>query len=334
MNQPPDDPFHNSTTENDRFPPQWQGQMQNYPQQPSAPNNPQGYRPPQGPMNQPGVPPQVYPQQGPYPNSAGQPGQWQGNFPPPQGPGNVQGPPPLRPNGPQNQPPQGFPAPGTFPPQGQAPVMMPPGWSPPPTQPTPPLNKPRRRGGLIVISIIVILVLLLGGGGLYLVFQSKNAATGSKSTPTTNTSTTQGVTPGSTPGSNNAIHIVGQPVQAGTTWVVTVTKVQTNSASAIPPQAGSTYLEISLTLKNVSKTTQLISSVVEFTLADAKGTKYIQAVADTNVHQHADGNVAAGQTLNAQISYSIPQSAHAFLLTFNYGLPSGNAQAVAWTLNV
>jgi flagellar basal body-associated protein FliL len=206
--------------------------------------------------------------------------------------------------------------------------------------------KKSKKGLITVISVIVVVVLLLAGVGAVLALRSKGstAHTASTSTPTThNTPTTSGVTPaatqpagGTTPstGSNGSSGSVGQPVQAGSNWVVTITHVKATTSSAFPPKAGNTYLEISLTLKNVSATKQIVSSLLQFNLTGSGGSKYTEALTDTNIHQPPDGDIKAGQTLNAQMAFEVPQAQHSFVLTFEYGLTDGSGAATTWPITV
>ena len=338
MSQPPNDPFYNAPTQNAGF--SQLGSGPNY--SPQA-----GYPPPQGPMSQPGFPPPAggYPQQGAaptYPPAQGpmsQPGfsqqgsaptypsqqpSWPGSFPPPQGPASYPGLPGQ----------QGFPPPAGGYPQGQS---APPSW---PNLTQPPEGPKKSKKGLIaIISIVVVLVLVLGGIGAAFALRSRGSTANSTTPTTQNTPATNGVTPAATtPSANNTTPSTGtsgqlnQPIQAGN-WVVTVTHVTATTASALPPKPGDAYLEITLTLKNTAATTQLVSSLLQFSLTDANGGKYDEALTDTNIHRTPDGNVNAGQTLNAQIAYEVPQTQHNFVLSFEYNLINGSNATVTWQLS-
>jgi flagellar basal body-associated protein FliL len=204
----------------------------------------------------------------------------------------------------------------------------------------------KKPGKGIIISVVtasVLLVIVVAVVGALLFTHSKNnpgasatATAIAQSTPATN-----GVTPlptlpgGITPIIGN-IGSVGQPVQAGANWMVTVTHTHETTSSLHPPDPGNTYLEISISLKNVSATPQPVSSVAQFTLLDKNGQIYdeLKAVGDTNIHQSVDGYVAAGQTLNGQIAYQVPLPQHNFTLIFKYDFPDGGSSAVSWPLNV
>lgn len=184
-----------------------------------------------------------------------------------------------------------------------------------------------------MIAVIILAVLIAGGtGGLFLLRSHENSANVTP-TPATGTATSNNTaTPKPTPTSATT-NVVGTPVQAGPDWLVTVTSVKTTSASLIAPNAGNTYLEISLSMKNVSTKTQTLVGIIQFTLVDASGKTHNEAPTDTNVHQLPYGNVNAGQTLNAQIAYEVPTSQHTFKLSFAYGLSGGNNNSVSWNLS-
>jgi hypothetical protein len=341
MSQPPDDPYYNynSQTDNSPWPPQGQGPGSNYPQQPSAPNyppaypptqglgnqpgfTPQGFPPNQGSANQPGFMPQGFPQQGSSPGYPGQPPAWQGGFAPAQAPGSYPG---------QLQP--GYPPPQD---QGQF------GALPPWPNPAPPPKK--SSNGLAIASIIIVVLLIVGGVSAFLLFRGKSNPTAS-TTPTAavnSTTTTNGVTPVVTQPSSNITPSTGstgtvvQPIQAGTTWIVTLARVDETTSGNVPAEPGKTYLEFTLSLHNVSATTVAVSSLLEFSLVDSSGTKYdeLDAVGQANINQTVDGNVAAGQTLNGQLPYKVSQSTHSFVLTFEYGLISGSTAAISWPIHV
>lgn len=202
-------------------------------------------------------------------------------------------------------------------------------------QPTKPTGFKQSRLWLAII--LVLLALIVIGGGTFVLF-SHNGNNAATTSATQGTPTTNGVTPittqstGKTP--TASLNSVGTPVQAGTDWVVTVTSAKSTSSSLIPPNAGSTYLEINLTLKNVSGKSLTLVSVLQFPLADATGHRYNETAADTNIRRPPDGNVNSNATLAAQIAYEVPTSQHTFTLTFAYGLENGSNASVSWRITI
>jgi hypothetical protein len=197
-------------------------------------------------------------------------------------------------------------------------------------QPQPPAGakKPRL---LLIIGLIVLTLLVIGGGTFELVAHKNSSPT---VTPIThNTSTANRGTPTTRPtASRSAFNSVGVPVQAGNDWLVTITSARATSASLIAPNAGNTYLEMHLTLKNISARTITLASLLEFSLTDASGHRYNETVTDTNLRRTPDGNINAHQTLDAQIAYEVPKNQHTFIFTFAFGLSSGSGASVSWKL--
>ena len=177
----------------------------------------------------------------------------------------------------------------------------------------------------------MLTLLVIGGGTFELVARKNSSPT---VTPITHsTSTANKGTPTTRPtASKSAFNSIGTPVQAGNDWLVTISSARTTSASLIAPNAGSTYLEMHLMLKNISTRTITIVSLLEFSLTDASGHRYNETATDTNLRRPPDGNVNAHQTLDAQLAYEVPQNQHTFILTFAYGLSSGSGASVSWKL--
>lgn len=295
---------------------------------PFAATDPAPFRPannppngnPAAPWGQPPQPQQPGPGFGPGPAAGPGPAPWSQQQQGGPGPGPA----------PWNQPPQ-------TPPPGPAPWNQPPNnalpnWNNQPPQPTTPPKKSRL--GLIITLVILALVVVVGGTASFLYLRSSHGGNASTGTPTAQ-STASGTTPvatkpaGTTPTtSSGGLNAIGTPVQAGNEWIVTVTSVKETSSSLIPPGANNTYLEINLTLKNTSGSTLALVSYLYFTLDNGKH----ETLGDTNVRHTPDGNVSAGQTLNAQIAFEVPKSQHTFTFTFAYGLSHNTNATASWQL--
>jgi flagellar basal body-associated protein FliL len=197
--------------------------------------------------------------------------------------------------------------------------------------------------GLLIATIILLVVLVAGGAAGYLVLRSKGGQTSQAritATPVLHATATKAPTPSPTPTQNGAttgtVGNEGQPIAAGNEWIATLTHVDETSNSFIPPASGQTYLEISLSLKNTEATSQLVSSLLQFSLTDASGKSYSETkgVGDTNIKDLLDGSVGAGQTLKGQIPYQVPLSVHDFTLTFKYDLIDGSSASISWNIHV
>jgi hypothetical protein len=133
-----------------------------------------------------------------------------------------------------------------------------------------------------------------------------------------------------TPASVSAHHKLNEVVSVGDTWQVTVTKVSTNQGDDInTPTAGNTFIQIDVSMKNISNQQQIASSLVQYSLTDTSGQKY-----DENLLSGAagpEGNVAAGAPLKGSITYEVPTSTKSFVLSFT---PDFSGQLVSWDISL
>jgi len=121
---------------------------------------------------------------------------------------------------------------------------------------------------------------------------------------------------------------LGQPVVADDTWTVTVNNVTTSPGNDIlTPKSGNTFLEINVTLKNTSSSSQTASSLLMFSLLDSTGQKYDQSL---GIESSPDGAVVANGLLRGTVTYEVPKSVHTFMLQFQPELTSSNV--VQWTV--
>lgn len=121
----------------------------------------------------------------------------------------------------------------------------------------------------------------------------------------------------------------GKPIVASDTWTVTLNSAATSTGSDfITLKAGNIFLEIDVTLKNTSSSSQTASSLLMFSLIDATtGQKYDQSI---GVKTTPDGAVAAGGLLRGTVTFEVPQSVHTFTLQFQPDITSSTI--VQWTV--
>lgn len=288
--------------------PSWQGQPSQPPQPPQSQSTGQWQQPTTG-----------------YQSAPQYPGQWQqpvqqGMFPPPQQQTPTQSgiyPPPQQ----QQQPMQS----GMFPPpqqQQQKPMQQ--GMFPPPQKQTPQKNS--QRGLWIVLGVIVVLLLVFGG---IVAFMANSANSANTVAPT------QVATVGATQVSPTAIvqsqptivsgkqHFkVGQVVKVNATWLVTITSVKTMDGNTFStPTAGNTYFIVDVTLTNLSKQEQNVSSALNFSLVDASGQKYTETILIGETPP--DGKVGANSLMHGQLTYEVPTMQNAFTFNFEPDLIAG-----------
>ncbi len=125
----------------------------------------------------------------------------------------------------------------------------------------------------------------------------------------------------------------GDVVKVGDTWEITVNSVQalTQDGDFNKPKDGQVFLAIDLTTKDVSNKEQNISSLLNFSLKGADGTKYNQTVL-TSLPPAPDGKVEANDQLKGNLAYEVPADQKTFVLSFQADIiSSGQTQ---WDLSL
>ncbi len=198
------------------------------------------------------------------------------------------------------------------------------GMFPPPQQQTPKKNS--RRGLWIVLGVIVVLLLVFGG---IVAFIANGANSANTVAPTqvatvgaTQVSPTTIVQSQATIVSGNQHFKVGQVVKVNTTWLVTINSVKTMSGNTFStPTAGNTYFIVDVTLNNLSKQEQNVSSALNFSLVDATGQKYTETILIGETPP--DGKVGANSLMHGQLTYEVPTTQSSFTFTFEPDLIAG-----------
>lgn len=157
----------------------------------------------------------------------------------------------------------------------------------------------KERLGLTVSALAVSAVLFMACGGTAAV-NSGTTATGS----------------GGSTSTAAAKHFkVGDAVNVGNTYQVTVNSFKTNGGDDVfQPKSGDEYVIVDVTIKNISSQEQDVSSELNFNFNDATGQKYSETIVDNATPP--DGKVEAGALLRGQLAYEVPTSQHQFNLAF------------------
>jgi hypothetical protein len=200
----------------------------------------------------------------------------------------------------------------------------------PPQQPYPmqfqqQAPKPRRRGcligGIVAAIVVVALIAVIAASSDHASTSTSNI--GTLAAATSNTDATQATT---------KTFKVGDVVTVGTTWQVTVNGVKTSTGGDfITPNAGNIYLEISVTLKNLSSQEQTVSTLAFWTLKDSTGQAYDQTFL-TGAPKAPDGKVAAGDKLTGTLPYEVPLTQKQFELAFSPDF--GSSGQTIWNLTI
>lgn len=215
-----------------------------------------------------------------------------------------------------------------------------PGYVPP----TPPRKSNTRM--IVIIAAVLIGILVIGGAGVVLGRQAgpkttttPTPATGttpstsgstpaSGNTPTTGDTPVSGTTPTSVTSTSDAK--VGQVVQAGPNYAVTVNSVKTSTGDDFSqPKTGNIYIVIDVTVKNTSSSLQDVSSFINFELQDTTGQKYDTAFTDIGTPPDQTG-LQPGKLIRGQLVYEVPSSLHQF--TFSYLDFLANGTLATWDL--
>lgn len=285
----------------------------------SSPNNPQW------PNNTPAYPPAGYPPSTDQPSYVPPPPTY---YPPDAG----------APTYPPTQPgasPYGYQQP-TYPSGPNYPQQQWPG-NVPPQQP----RKSRTRliaivgAALALVIVLSIVAVALAHQGTANTSPTPTPAAGTTpvtgTTPSTsgNTPTTSAVTPTSQTSTSGAQ--VGQTVQAGANYAVTVNSAKTSTGDSVfQPKSGNIYLVIDVTVKNTSASSQDVSSFINFELQDSTGQKYQEAFTDIGTPPDQTG-LQPGKLIRGQLVYEVPQSMHQFSMTFTDLL--GDGSLASWNLS-
>ncbi len=252
-----------------------------------------------------------------------------------------QQPPQYPPSGPQPpyyqgpQPPQ-YPLSGSqpFPYQEQGP-------QPPYYQPMMPPPPPKKRNGWLIGIIVGVVVLLVvcSALGFFVIRAVGQTASNINGTATTIISSitpqaTSQSTPQATPQSpsQSSHHQVGETIVADATWTVTVHGVKTSQGSDFEkPDAGKIYLLIDTSVKNTSSQTQIISSLLQFTLRDASGQQVNEAIV-TFAPNAPNGNVETSGLIRGTLAYQVPSGTNTYTLAFDPSLTTQTT--VIWDIHV
>src|SRR6266704_3360719 len=152
---------------------------------------------------------------------------------------------------------------------------------------------------------LALLILALAACG------SSATNTGTAVTPQPTTSVTQAT---ATPTAAPTHFKVGQTVDVGNIWHLTIRKVQ-NDGSATYLKPGQIFLIVQVKAMNISSTEQTMSSLLSWTLRDSDGNTY-RAGYDANATHSLDGKVEAGQPLQGSLTFVVDEKVHQYQLYF------------------
>src|SRR6266700_1223896 len=195
------------------------------------------------------------------------------------------------------------------PPFQQQPQYQQGSFTPPPMQPAPKPKKSRTWLWIVGMILVAIISYSVGAGSHS---GSDTTATTSNNTSTSAAQPTQA--PKATTKPANSHHKIGETITSDDIWQVTITSASTNQGTNMfQPKAGNVFLQIQITMKNVSQQAQTASSLAMWDLKAVDGTKYNTSLTDAT---SPDGQVEAGGPLKGTLTYEVPSGTKTFTLSF------------------
>lgn len=109
---------------------------------------------------------------------------------------------------------------------------------------------------------------------------------------------------------------------------VTVNKVTTSSGGEfLKPKDGNEFLNVDITLDNISDQAQHVSSILMFKVVDKDGRAYSQAITE-NQNGQLDGEIGAGRKMTGEYVVEVPKGTVGLQLEFDSSLLSSGQVVV------
>jgi hypothetical protein len=176
--------------------------------------------------------------------------------------------------------------------------------------------------------------LILGFALLVIVFTLLACGESSNTGTVVSSSSTSGKSSNNNSAAQPVQHFkIGQTIKVGDTWQVQVLSAKTSTGSAYnkPLHPGYAFLIVTVAMKNLSSSEQIVSSLTMFNVSDPNGEKQ-QVGTDVDAGSPLDGKVEAGSPIRGVLVYEIPKGLHTLTLAFAPDLLS--AGQTIWDLKV
>lgn len=112
---------------------------------------------------------------------------------------------------------------------------------------------------------------------------------------------------------------VGDTIQTKD-FKITVNKVKTSEGGEfVKPKDGNEFIKADITIENISKEEQNVSSMIMFKVVDKDGRSYNQAIVEDQNGQ-LDGKVAPGRKMTGEYVVEVPKGATGLQLEFDSSL--------------
>jgi hypothetical protein len=176
--------------------------------------------------------------------------------------------------------------------------------------------------------------LILGFALLVIVFTLLACGESSNTGTVVSSSSTSGKSSNNNSAAQPVQHFkIGQTIKVGDTWQVQVLSAKTSIGSTYnkPLHPGYAFLIVTVAMKNLSSSEQIVSSLTMFNVSDPNGEKQ-QVGTDVDAGSPLDGKVEAGSPIRGVLVYEIPKGLHTLTLAFAPDLLS--AGQTIWDLKV
>lgn len=202
----------------------------------------------------------------------------------------------------------------------------------PPPQPAQ-AHKSFKSSWLWIVGLIVVFFMGFGVGkiGTDTISLAPTATRSASITPAATPSSlapTNGQSSSNSDGATSSDHHkINETVSVDGIWQITVTKVYTSQGDEYTvPKQGDTFLQIDISMKNVSSIQRYAYESL-FNLHDDSGQTYEMTFLGNA--QPPDGQVSAGGPLKGTLTYEVPASTKSFVLSFSSTFES---QLVNWDI--
>ncbi|MDF2719129.1 MAG: hypothetical protein K0R28_6054 [Paenibacillus sp.] len=104
---------------------------------------------------------------------------------------------------------------------------------------------------------------------------------------------------------------------------VTVHGVRYSNGDLFKPKAGNTFAIVDVSLENKSDKEISVSQLLQVSVSDNDGVKYVVNLVVEGTKGSFDGKVAPGRTLRGEIGFDVPQAAKGLEFTYTEPLKKG-----------
>lgn len=182
--------------------------------------------------------------------------------------------------------------------------------------------------GYVLITLLLALF-FAGCGNTTIARQSIPNSTPTEASIATDTPAPPTDTP--TPVTPQIYHVGDTAIMDGWQVIVHSVKALQSDGLSQPDHPNDVFLEIDVSIKNLSEREQFIAAYGDFNVQDANGQTYQNSI-DFNAQDAPDGNLLPNGTIRGTLVYEVPASIKDFQVTFKPSVLSNDD--IVWNLSV